>query len=235
MDATLSLPLDVMFEAAPRNEQRSEWARDAADMRRALDGVRPHLEADATAILLLDRQPSAAVVASVLGAVGAGFRLRDATFAETGQEITGVVELTLPGGAAPVDRGIRDRPARSHRRIVCQRGPATGPFRRDEFEAAIAELAVAVLQARGEPARYERLLGEVLLGLDRSGHLRRVTGLWPDLTRPAEPAARSRPVAAEPAASAPRRRRSPMRRAEPGPRRRRRSWRDPRSPGPGRR
>ncbi len=72
MEPTLGLPLDLMFEPPTRNEHRSEWARDAIDMRRALDGVRPHLEADGTAILLLDRQPSAAVVASVLGAVGAG-------------------------------------------------------------------------------------------------------------------------------------------------------------------
>ncbi|MCY7418914.1 MAG: hypothetical protein LH650_10535, partial [Chloroflexi bacterium] len=185
MDATLSLPLDLVFEQASRTEQRSEWARDAVELRRSLDGVRPHLEADGTAVLLLDRQPSAAVVASVLGAVGAGFRMRDAAFTETGQEITGVVELTLPGGAEPVDRGIRD-PAGPDGSAAPRLGQATGPFRRDELEAAIAELAVAVLQARGEPARYERLLGEVLLGLDRSGHLRRVTSLWTDLTRPAE-------------------------------------------------
>ena len=185
MDATLTLPLDLVFEQASRTEQRSEWARDAVELRRSLDAVRPHLEADGTAVLLLDRQPSAAVVASVLGAVGAGFRMRDAAFTETGQEITGVVELTLPGGAEPVDRGIRD-PAGPDGLSAPRLGQATGPFRRDELEAAIAELAVAVLQARGEPARYERLLGEVLLGLDRSGHLRRVTSLWTDLTRPAE-------------------------------------------------
>ncbi len=227
MDAALGLPLDVMFEPATRNEQRSEWARDATDMRHALDGVRPHLESDGTAILLLDRQPSAAVVASVLGAVGAGFRLRDAAFAETGQEITGVVELTLPGGPLPVDRGIPD-PASPEPLPISAAGTLSGPFRRDEFEAAIAELAVAVLQARGEPARYERLLGEVLLGLDRSGHLRRVTGLWPDLTRPPDP------IAAPVVVEAPTDDQSGMGPAvpvvAPGPRRRGRSWRDPGRP-----
>ena len=197
MEATLGLPLDLLFEASPRVEPRSEWARDAVDMRRALDGVRPHLEPDATAVLLLDRQPAAAVVASILGAVGAGFRLRDATFAESGQDITGAVEMTLPGGAPPVDRGIRD-PAGPEAAESSPVGVATGPFRRDEMEAAIAELAVSVLQARGEPARYERLLGEVLLGLDRSGHLRRVTSLWTDLTRPAEPEVIAAPPPAPP-------------------------------------
>jgi hypothetical protein len=33
---------------------------------------------------------------------------------------------------------------------------------------------VEVLRERGEPARYERLLGEILVGLDRAGHLRRL-------------------------------------------------------------
>src|SRR4029079_7230987 len=36
------------------------------------------------------------------------------------------------------------------------------------------DTAVEVLRARGEPARYERLLGEILVGLDRSGQLRRL-------------------------------------------------------------
>ena len=233
LEAARSLPLDLVFEPLTRNEHRSEWARDAVDMRRALDGVRPHLEADGTAILLFDRQPSAAVVASVLGAVGAGFRLRDAAFAETGQEITGAVELTLPGGPLPVDRGIRD-PAGPESVPMSALGPLTGPFRRDEFEAAIAELAVSVLQARGEPARYERLLGEVLLGLDRSGHLRRVTGMWTDLTRPAEPVPPAIPApTASPASTAGTDEETgtqPVAGAEAGARRRTRSWRDPSRP-----
>ncbi|MGC8635175.1 MAG: hypothetical protein ACP5VP_11050 [Candidatus Limnocylindrales bacterium] len=40
----------------------------------------------------------------------------------------------------------------------------------------VAATAVAILQARGEPARFERLLGEILVGLDRAGHLRRLVG-----------------------------------------------------------
>ena len=40
----------------------------------------------------------------------------------------------------------------------------------------MTEVAVETLRARGEPARYERLLGEVLVGLDRAGQLRRLAG-----------------------------------------------------------
>jgi hypothetical protein len=39
----------------------------------------------------------------------------------------------------------------------------------------VTETAVETLRARGEPARTERLFGEILVGLDRSGHLRRLS------------------------------------------------------------
>src|SRR5260221_14440865 len=48
------------------------------------------------------------------------------------------------------------------------------PFSATEAARSITETAVEVLRARGEPARYERLLGEILVGLDRSGQLRRL-------------------------------------------------------------
>ena len=56
--------------------------------------------------------------------------------------------------------------------------PAPEPsiFRLADVEQAVTEIAVEVLRARGEPARGERLLGEVLVGLDRTGDLRRLTG-----------------------------------------------------------
>ncbi len=38
----------------------------------------------------------------------------------------------------------------------------------------MTDTTVEILQARGEPARYERLLGEILVGLDRAGQLRRL-------------------------------------------------------------
>ena len=48
------------------------------------------------------------------------------------------------------------------------------PFSGVEAARSIQDTAIEVLQARGEPARYERLLGEILVGLDRSGQLRRL-------------------------------------------------------------
>ena len=46
--------------------------------------------------------------------------------------------------------------------------------RTTEASRAITDLAVEILRERGEPARHERLLGEILVGLDRAGHLRRL-------------------------------------------------------------
>ena len=52
----------------------------------------------------------------------------------------------------------------------------SGPFQISAVEGAIADIAVAVMQLRGEPTRFERILAEVLLGLDHLGHLRRLVG-----------------------------------------------------------
>ena len=54
------------------------------------------------------------------------------------------------------------------------------PFSAGDAAKVVTETAVETLRARGEPARYERLFGEILVGLDRSGHLRRLsTGTRP--------------------------------------------------------
>jgi hypothetical protein len=51
-----------------------------------------------------------------------------------------------------------------------------GPFQLAEVEREVSEVAVELLRGRGEPARFERLLGHILVGLDGAGHLRRLVG-----------------------------------------------------------
>ena len=51
----------------------------------------------------------------------------------------------------------------------------------------MTEVAVETLRARGEPARYERLLGEILVGLDRAGQLRRLRRRRPSPADDARP------------------------------------------------
>ena len=74
------------------------------------------------------------------------------------------------------------------------------PFSPREAAATVLETAIEVLRERGEPARYERLLGEILVGLDRAGQLRRLlasdgpVGGANDATAAPDPPRRARPT-----------------------------------------
>jgi hypothetical protein len=161
-EAAATLPLAGIFGAPPR----SEWGRDAATLQRALTAIRPVLLPDAQVVLLLTRADTEALVAAVIGAVGAGLRFDDAvlTMAESG--LSGTVVFAPPRSSLPSGRDVAIRSASDQ----------SGPFQISAVEAAIADIAVAVMQLRGEPTRFDRILGEVLLGLDHLGHLRRLVG-----------------------------------------------------------
>ena len=183
-DAAALLPLEALAGPAIR----APWAWQAAALRRSLEAVAPHLAADARVILLLESGAPEALVAAALGGVGAGYRLLDARLGEPEDEHGGVVELLPPGGAMPP--GPRSRAnvtldsmpgGAGDSDLVPGRGLFSAPERIDarpfsSLEAArsVTDTAVDVLKARGEPARYERLLGEILVGLDRTGQLRRL-------------------------------------------------------------
>jgi hypothetical protein len=157
-------------------------------LRRSLEAVAPHLAPEARVILLLETNAPEALVAATLGGIGAGYRLLDARLGEPEDEHGGVVELLPPGGALPP--GPRSRANVTLESLPGDAGdsnlvPGRGLFSKPEridarpfsaLEAArsVTDTAVEVLKARGEPARYERLLGEILVGLDRTGQLRRL-------------------------------------------------------------
>ena len=212
-EAASLLPLEPLLGPAVR----APWSWQAAALRRSLEAAVPHLARDARVVLLLEHGGPEALAAAVLGGVGAGYRVIDARLMDTDDQIGGIVELVPPGGVLPP--GSRTR---SNVRLDAGPGgrgdpeivPGPGLFapperiearRYSQREAAttVLDTAIEVLQARGEPARYERLLGEILLGLDRSGQLRRLVAVDPlatsaeaDRPRPtAEP-----PVPLEPAA-----------------------------------
>ena len=48
------------------------------------------------------------------------------------------------------------------------------PFSAADVRETVVDVAVESLKARGEPASADRLLGEILVGLDRAGQLRRL-------------------------------------------------------------
>ena len=178
------LPLDALAGPAIR----APWSWQSAALRRSLEAAAPLMARDGRAVLLLESGGPESLVAGVLAGVGAGYRVAEARLADADEEGGGIVVLVPPGGAAPP--GPRSR---SGRRLDPVRGgpgdpdmvPGTGlfapperidarPFSHTEASKAITDLAVEILRERGEPARHERLLGEILVGLDRAGHLRRL-------------------------------------------------------------
>jgi len=184
------LPLEALF--GPKS--RVPWDWQAASLRRSLAGARELLGPDSRAILLVESEGGPeALVAAVLGGVGAGYRLVAADLAEPGEEAASTVELAPPGAILPdgprtrANVGLPPLPGGAgDPDLVPGRGLFAPPerFDRHPFTAAdlartVTETTVAVLQARGEPARYEQLLGEILVGLDRAGQLRRLVGPEP--------------------------------------------------------
>ena len=161
-EGAATLPLAGIFGPAPR----SEWARDAATLQRALAAVQPVLLPDAQAVILLAGASPEALVAAVIGGVGAGMRLDDAALSETERGLDGSVVFVPPRAPATGAREVALTPTSDR----------PGPFQLSAVEAAIADVAVAVVQLRGEPTRFDRVLAEVLLGLDHLGHLRRLVG-----------------------------------------------------------
>lgn len=166
---------------------RAPWGWQAASLARSLASVEPSVARDGSVVQLLDGGPEA-LVAAALGGVGAGFRLRSARLGDLDDEATGSVELvppgaTLPpgprtranvpldpepGGASDPDLvrgiGLFGAPERVDRR----------PFSAADVRSTVVDVAVERLKARGEPVSADQLLGDLLVGLDRAGQLRRL-------------------------------------------------------------
>jgi hypothetical protein len=73
-----------------------------------------------------------------------------------------------PGGAGDQDLVRSDRlfsPPQRH---------GDAPFSPADAARAFVDAAVDVLKLRGEPVAFDGLIGEILVGLDRAGHLRRL-------------------------------------------------------------
>jgi hypothetical protein len=188
-EAASLLPLEPLLGAPIR----APWSWQAAALRRSLEAAAPHIARDGRVVLLLESGGQEALVAAVLGGVGAGYRVIEARLAEADEEVGGIVELVPPGGSLPP--GARTRANASLVPEAGERGdpevvPGPGlfaaperidarPFSPAEAARSVTDTAVEVLKARGEPARYERLLGEILVGLDRSGQLRRLVAADP--------------------------------------------------------
>ena len=178
------LPLAALSGSAIR----APWGWQAAALDRSLAAVEPSLARDARVVFLVDGGGPEALVAAALGGVGAGYRLLRARIEDGDDELAGLIELIPPGGTMPASPRTRANvkldvlPGGAGDMDVTP-GPGLfvaperfdkRPFSAAEVARTVTEIAVETLKARGEPARHERLLGEILVGLDRAGQLRRL-------------------------------------------------------------
>lgn len=185
-DAASTLPLEPIFGPAVRGG----WAWQAAFITHALRAVEPVLARDARTVLLLEGDQPEALVAAVLGGISAGYRLAGCRLPEVGRDTGGAVEL-VPPGSGNVPGGPRTRAnvalppvpggaghpdtIRTDRIFAPPEVMApNAPFSAPDAERAVLDAAVDVLKMRGEPVPFAGLLGEILVGLDRAGHLRRL-------------------------------------------------------------
>ncbi len=182
-EAASLLPVDALASTS----FRPPWSWQAASIGRALEAIEPAMARDGRVVQLVDGGAEA-VVAAVIGGATAGFRVLSARLADPEDDAAGIVELLPPGGMLPPGPRTRANVGLEPTRggagdpdMVPGRGLFAPPERFDQrpFSAAdaartVTETTVETLRARGEPARYERILGEVLVGLDRAGQLRRL-------------------------------------------------------------
>jgi hypothetical protein len=183
-DAAATLPLEPLFGPTVR----PSWSWQAAAIARSLRGIAPALAREARTTLLLEGEGAESLVATALGGIAAGYRLLSARLPDPSSDVAGAVEFSPPGvnatGGGPRTRAnvalepIEDRVGTlrggDRRFAPSERQATTGPFSPDDAARAVVDAAVNVLKLRGEPVSAGGLLGEILVGLDRAGHLRRL-------------------------------------------------------------
>ena len=182
------LPYDALFRPVTKPSPADESMELARAVGRTLAIATPVLAQTGRAVLLLDDAEPTTLIAAALGGAAAGCRLVDARLRRGGDDSAGIaVYVPRTGVMAPGPRTRANRPlppvvggAGDPSTIV---GPGLfarpekldeGPFRSTVAAQCVTETAVDVLKARGEPASFEHLLGDLLIGLDKSGQLARL-------------------------------------------------------------
>jgi hypothetical protein len=179
-EAAKLLPFAPLLDAGARPPRR------APALRAALEAAAPAMAPDAVGVILLDPDGAPGLAANALAGATAGWRLAAARLAEPGRTPGGIIELVPPTGRlGDAARTRANRPLATtpggagDPTIITARGmfggpaPIAGRFSVSELNRVVTEAAVAILQARGEPADQQHLIGELLVALDRSGQLHR--------------------------------------------------------------
>ncbi len=182
-DAASLLPIDALAG----QHLRAPWSWGAVSIARSLAAVEPSMARDGRVVQLIDGGPEA-LAAVAIGGASAGYRVVVARAADPDDQTGSVIELVPPGAVVPP--GPRTRANVGLPAIAGGPGdpdmvPGPGlfapperfdrrPFSSVDAARVVTDAAVETLRARGEPARFERLFGEILVGLDRAGQLRRL-------------------------------------------------------------
>ena len=186
--AASMLPYHGLFETPVKPTPAEEATELATSIARTLAVAAPALARSGRAAMLLDDSEPATLIAAALGGAAAGCRLADARLRRGGDDSAGIVHYIPPTGViAPGPRTRANRPlppvqgGAGDPGTVRPSGVFTppekldeGPFRASVAEQNISETAVELLKARGEPATLDQLLGDLLIGLDKSGQLARL-------------------------------------------------------------
>jgi hypothetical protein len=192
-EAAHALPLDPLFKASARTPARSPG------IRRALASLAPALGAEARADILLETEGAVSLAATALAGAAAGWRIEAARLGDPTGRPVGEVILVPPRGriAAPArDRhgrplaagsGLAESLPASAGGSVTNGLPDDPRFLSADVARAVTDAAVAALQARGEPAGRDRVLGDIIVALDRSAQLARFAAVSTAVPAPDDP------------------------------------------------
>lgn len=186
--AVSMLPYDSLFRPTPKASPAAEALELARSLGRCVAIASPALAYNGRAVILLDDDRPATLVAAAIGVAAAGCRLVDARLHRGDDSSAGIVVCVPPTGVmVPGPRTRANRPLpplaggagdpgtiRSQGIFAPPEKLDDGPFRAGVAAQTVTETAVTLLKARGEPASFEHMLGDLLMGLDRSGQLARL-------------------------------------------------------------
>jgi hypothetical protein len=186
--AVAMLPYDALFRPAGKNTTEREAEDLARALGRSLAIASPALSYNGRAVVLLDDDRPETLVAAALGGAAAGCRLLEARLHRGDDASPGQAVFVPPTGTmAPGPRTRANRPlppvagGAGDPGTIQGRGVFAapekldaGPFRPGVAAQVVTDTAVELLKARGEPATFGQILGELLIGLDRSGQLARL-------------------------------------------------------------
>lgn len=203
-EAVRQLPMEVL---AAGGVGGAGWPLVA--LRRSLEGAAGLLAPDGRAVVVVRGLGLEPLAGAAVAASRAGYRLV-AVDRHVEPEAAWTLELeppqrglapsaaARPGAWAPAMRpgpGVPASPAIDESAPPGVPSLAERPFSRSEALWTVVDASVAVLKSVGEPVGRERLIGPLLVALDRSGHLRRaaVAEAPPAGVDPARPAAETAP------------------------------------------